>query len=123
MTKFELQVDVQPVFKKKRNLPFVSLEQINEKLDRSVKTKVQSKLEYNERTAPTVYVKKKPQEKHVCADFSSWLNSGLKDSHCSLPSPEDIFAKLSGGKFFLKINLATHICKFRPKRRVWSYCV
>ena len=31
--KFEFQDDVQPVFKKKRNVPFTLLEQINEELD------------------------------------------------------------------------------------------
>ena len=45
MAKFELQDNVQPVFKKKRNGPFASLKQINEDLDRLVKTGVLSKLE------------------------------------------------------------------------------
>ena len=44
MAKFELQDDVQPVFNKKRNVPFASLEKINEELDRLVKTEVLSKL-------------------------------------------------------------------------------
>ena len=65
--KFE---QVQPAFKKKRNVPFVSLEQINEELDRLIKTGVLSRLEYSEWAAPTVYVKKKSKEIRVCADFS-----------------------------------------------------
>ena len=32
MAKFELQDDIQPVFKKKRNVPFTPLEQINKEL-------------------------------------------------------------------------------------------
>ena len=59
MVKSELQDDVQPVFKKKRHLHFVSLEQINEELDRLVKkTWVLSKLEYSEGVAPTIYEKR-----------------------------------------------------------------
>ena len=42
MAKFELQDDVQPVLKKKRNVPFASLEQINEELDKL------EKLEFNQ---------------------------------------------------------------------------
>ena len=53
MSKFELQDDVQPVFKKKRNVPFASLEQINEEFVRLVNTGVLSKLEYSEWAAPT----------------------------------------------------------------------
>ena len=48
MAKFELQDDVQPLFKKKRNVSFASLEQINEELDRLIKTGVLSKLKYSE---------------------------------------------------------------------------
>ena len=36
MAKFELQVYVQPVFKKKQNVSIASLEQINEEFDRLV---------------------------------------------------------------------------------------
>ena len=36
MAKFELQDNIQSVFKKKRNVPFASLEQINEELDKPV---------------------------------------------------------------------------------------
>ena len=79
MAKYELQVNVQPVFKKKRNVPFISLEQINEELDRLVKTEVLSKLEYSEWAAPTVYLKKKSKEIRVCTDFSTRLNAALKD--------------------------------------------
>ena len=40
MAKFELQDNVQPMFKKKRNEPFASLERINEERDRQVKIEV-----------------------------------------------------------------------------------
>ena len=55
MTKFELEDDVQPVFKKKRIVSFASLEQINEEVDWLVKTGVLSKLEW---AAATVCIKK-----------------------------------------------------------------
>ena len=89
--------------KKKQNVPFALLEQINEELDRLVKTWVLSKLEL---AAPTVYVKMKSKEVRVCADFSTGLNAALKNCHCPLPSLEDIFTKLNGGKFFSKIDLS-----------------
>ena len=61
-------------------------------------------MEYSEWASPTVCVKKKSKEIHVCVDFSTWLNNALKDYHYPLPSPEEIFAKLSGGKIFSKTN-------------------
>lgn len=61
MAKVELQDNIQPVFKKKRNVTFAS-EQINEEFDRLVKTGVLSKVEYSKWTAPAVYVRKKSKD-------------------------------------------------------------
>ena len=50
--------------------------------------------------------KKKSQEIRVCADFSTGLNAALKDYHYLLPSPEEVFNKLNGGKVFSKIDFS-----------------
>ena len=65
-----------------------------------------SKAEFSEWAAPTVYIRKKSKEIRVCADFSTGWNAALKDYHYTLPSPEKVFNKLSGGKFFSKIDLS-----------------
>ena len=59
---------------------------------------------YSKRATPTVYVKKKSKEIRVCSDFSTGLNAALKDCRYHLSSPEDIFAKLNGEKFFSKTD-------------------
>ena len=53
-----------------------------------------------------VYVKKKDKKIRVCADFSTGLNNCLKDHTYPLPSPEDIFSKLNGGKVSSKIDMS-----------------
>ena len=40
----------------------------------------------------------------ICADYSTGLNDCLKTSNYSLPSPEEIFTKLNGGKIFSKLD-------------------
>ena len=87
-------------------MPFASSEQINEEHDRLVKTGVHSKLEYNEWAAPNGLCEKEIQRFFFCADFSTGLNTALKDFNYPLPCPKDIFAKLNGGKFFSKIDLS-----------------
>ena len=82
--------------KKKRNVPFAALEQINEELDRLEKAGILSKIVFSEQS-----VRKKSNQIRVCADFST-----LKDHHYPLPSPEEIFTKLNGGKIFSKIVLS-----------------
>ena len=65
-----------------------------------------SKVELSEWAAPTVYIRKKSKDIRVCADFSTGLNAALKDYHYPLPSPEEVFNKLNGGKVFSKIDLS-----------------
>ena len=48
----------------------------------------------------------KTKEIYVCANFSTRLNRALKSYHYSLPRPDEIFSKLSGGKIFSKIDLS-----------------
>ncbi len=45
-------------------------------------------------------MKKKEPKDQVHADFSTWLNDCLKYHTYPLPSLEDIFSKLNGGKVF-----------------------
>ena len=65
MAKFKLKDDIQPVFKKKRNVPLASLPQINEKLNRLERTGVLSKIVYSQWASPTIDMKKKSKEIQV----------------------------------------------------------
>ena len=104
--KFKLQDNVTPVFKKKRNVPFASMQKIDKELDRLVNTGILTTVDYSEWTAPTVYVKKKFKDIRVYADFLTGLNATLKDHHYPLPSPEEVFTQLNGGKIFSKRDLS-----------------
>ena len=85
----------QPVFKKKRNVPFAALEQINKELDRLEQAGNLSKTDFSEWAAPTVHVKRKSNQIRICADFSTGLNDALQDPYYPLPIPEEIFNKLN----------------------------
>ena len=61
-----------------------------------------SKVEFSEWAVPTVYIRKKSKEIRACAG----LNTALKDYHYPLPSPEEVFDKLNGGKVFSKTGLS-----------------
>ena len=104
--KFELKENTRPIFRKKRNVLFAATEEINKELNQLVNMGILSKVEFSEWAAPTVYIRKKSKEIRACADFSTGLNAALKDYHYPLPSPEEVFNKLNGGKVFLKIDLS-----------------
>ena len=101
--KFELKENTRPIFRKKRNILFAVTEEINKELDRLMNMGILSKVEFSEWAALTVYGGKKSK---AGADFSTGLNVALKDYHYPLPSPEEVFNKLNGGKVFSKIDLS-----------------
>ena len=104
--KFKLKDNVKLVFKPKRKVPFSSLETINKELRRLEENGVIKKVNYSEWASPTVYVKKKNNKIRVCVDFSTGLNECLRDHTYPLPTPEEIFSKLNGGKVFSKRDLS-----------------
>ena len=104
--KFEVKRDATPVFKPKRTVPFSSMDAIEKELERLQQLEVIEKVDHTDWASPTVYVKKKNDKIRVCADFSTGLNECLKDHNYPLPSAEDLFSKLNGGKVFSKIDLS-----------------
>ena len=75
-------------------MPFADTEKINKELDRFVNMGILSKVEFSERAAPTVYIRKNLRKSEYAQIFFTGLNATLKDYHYPLPSPEDVFNKL-----------------------------
>ena len=121
--KFKLQDNVTPVFKKKRNVPFASMQKNDEELDRLVNTGILTTVDYSECAAPTVYATKKSKDIRVCADFSTGLNAARKDHHYPLPSPKKVFTKLNGGKIFSKIDLSEVYLQIPVEEKAQNFCV
>ena len=101
--KIKLKKNAQQVFRKKRSIPFAT---IDKKLESLTQCGVLSKVDYSDWVVPVVYVKKNSGEIRVCADFSTGLNSSIEDQHYPLLSPEEIFTKLNGARYFSKIDLS-----------------
>eukprot|EP00106_Octopus_bimaculoides_P019064 XP_014786506.1 PREDICTED: uncharacterized protein K02A2.6-like [Octopus bimaculoides] len=88
-----------------KRLYFVVIEQVNKELERFESLGIIEKTDYSDWAAPTLYIKKKNNKLRVCADFSTGLNDCLISHNYPLPSPEEVFAKLNGEKFFSKFDL------------------
>ncbi|EFP09026.1 hypothetical protein CRE_22508 [Caenorhabditis remanei] len=101
-----LKPGAQPVFRKARPVPYAALPTITEELDRLIHADVITPIDHAQWAAPIVTVRKKNGSLRMCADFSTGLNDAIQDHQHPLPTAEDIFSNLNGGKYFSQIDLA-----------------
>lgn len=104
--KLYLKADAQPVFRPKRPVPFHAVELIDAELDRLQQLNIITPVDYADWAAPIVSVRKPGGKIRICADYSTGLNAVLESHHYPLPTPDDIFSKLSGSKIFSIIDLS-----------------
>ena len=56
--------------------------------------------------APTVIVPKKDGRFRICGDYKVTVNQALDVEEYLLPTPEELFSTLSGGRIFSKLDLS-----------------
>lgn len=101
-----LKPGTKPIFRKKRPVPFAAAHEIEKELKRLQLLEVLTPISYSQYAAPLVVVKKKDGRLRICADYSTGLNDALESNQYPLPTPEEIFAKLSRYTVFSNIDLS-----------------
>ena len=101
-----LSPDVKPIFRPKRPVPYAALPVVEAELGRLESEGIIQPVNYSAWAAPIVVVKKPNGKVRICADFSTGLNNALENHEYPLPVPEDLFAKLNGGRCFAKLDLS-----------------
>jgi hypothetical protein len=105
--KFALKLkDHEPIFYKARNLPLALREPVEKELERLVNEGTLRKVEHSEYGTPVVPVIKKCGSIRLCGDYKVTINPILKREPYPLPRIEELYATLSGGQIFSKIDLA-----------------
>ncbi|KAK6733039.1 hypothetical protein RB195_017044 [Necator americanus] len=98
--------DSKPVFLKYRPVPYIARLRISTEIDRLLSIHVLEPVDHSEWAAPIVVVQEKNGSIRLCADYSTGLNDALEQNHYPLPTPEDTFTKLNGGRYFSQLDLA-----------------
>ncbi|XP_055527451.1 uncharacterized protein K02A2.6-like [Wyeomyia smithii] len=104
--KLYLKANARPVFRPKRPVPFHAVSKVDEELARLQRLHIITPVDYSDWAAPIVSVRKPEGKIRVCADYSTGRNAVLEPHHYPLPSPDEIFSKLSGNKIFSIIDLS-----------------
>ncbi|XP_055632975.1 uncharacterized protein K02A2.6-like [Toxorhynchites rutilus septentrionalis] len=80
--------------------------QVEEELYRLERLDIISPVDFSDWAAPIIVVKKPGGKVRVCADYSTGLNAALETNNHPLPTPEEIFSKVSGSQVFSIIDLS-----------------
>ncbi len=106
----EADPEATPRFCKARQLPYAMRNIVEKELDRLVSEGTLEKVEYADWAAPIVAVLKKDKKAvRICGDFRMTVNPVSKLMRYPIPKIEDLFATLSKGKLFTKLDLAQQL--------------
>lgn len=98
--------DKTPVFVKARPLPLALRVPVERELERLQRDDVIYKVDRTDYGTPIVPIVKKNGDLRICGDYKVTINPLLKDFHYPLPRIDDIFATLSGGEQYSKLDLS-----------------
>lgn len=93
-------------FCKARQVPYALRGHVEAELNRLEKAGVIEKVEFAEWAAPIVPIVKLDGSVRICGDYKITVNRVAKVDNYPLPRIEDLFASLTGGKHFSKLDLA-----------------
>ena len=111
MNTFDATLHLQPgstlKFRKARNVPFALRPAVETELERLQQEGILTPVKHSEWAAPVVPVPKSDGRLRLCGDYKVTINPVMEIDKYPLPKPEDLFATLSGGKKFSKIDLTS----------------
>jgi hypothetical protein len=99
-----LKDDATPRFFKARPVPFALRSKVDAELDKLVSTGVFTKVETSEWASPIVVVPRSNGRVRITGDFKNTVNSQLHVTQYPLARTEDLFATISGGQKYSKLD-------------------
>ena len=106
MGSIKINENTKPKFFKARTVPYSIREAVGEELDRMESEGTLEQVVHSEWASPIVVVPKPDGRFRICGDFKVTLNPVMSVDQYPLPKPQDLYAKLSGGKKFTTLDLS-----------------
>ncbi|KFD64390.1 hypothetical protein M514_09069 [Trichuris suis] len=97
--------DVEPKFMKSRPVPLCPLAKVDPEIRRLVKDGVLEPVVDSKWATPLVCVLKRDGSVRVCADYRASVNPAISNNVYPLPTLDEAFAALAGGKCFTRLDL------------------
>ena len=110
-----------PQFLKPRTLRLALKAKVEKDLERLQKENVISPVQFSDWAAPVVPVIKGDGSVRICGDFKVTVNKNAKVEEYPLPLVDDLFASLSGGQCFTKLDLANAYLQLMVEEKSKEY--
>ena len=105
--KIYVNKDIKPIFCKARPVQYAIRQQVEAALDKLTNQHILEPVSFSEWATPIVPVLKADRTSiRICGDFKLTVNRVAKLDRYPIPKIDDLFAKLSGGILFSKIDLS-----------------
>ena len=98
--------DVKPQFYKPRDVPYALRSKVEEELERLEAAGIITPVSYSDWAAPIVPVLKSSGAIRICGDYKVTVNRAAKLDRYPIPNIDDLYAKLSGGQTYSKLDLS-----------------
>jgi len=102
----QVRLDAQPKFCKPRTVPYALRPAVEQELERLEASSIIQPVSHSDWAAPIVVVPKKDRRYRICGNYKVTVNQALEVEQYPLPKPEYLFATLSGGTKFSKLDLS-----------------
>ncbi|XP_054752475.2 uncharacterized protein K02A2.6-like [Lytechinus pictus] len=100
-----LKEGARPKFCKARNVPFALRPAVEEELKRMQEYDIIYPVDYSEWATPLVCIPKADGRVRLCGDYKVTVNQQIHCDQYAIPTTEQVFSNLVGGKKFSKIDL------------------
>jgi len=96
---------VSPRFFRPRTVPYAYRERVEAELQRLEKEGVIRPVQFSDWAAPIVPVLKSNGSIRICGDYKQTVNLAVKVDKYPIPHIDDLFAKITGGGYYTKLDL------------------
>ncbi|CAK1587556.1 unnamed protein product [Parnassius mnemosyne] len=94
-----------PKFVKARPVPFAIKQRVEMEIDRLEREGVLHPTTFSEWATPVVPIIKKSGEIRLCGDYRSTVNEATESDIYPMPTANEVFATIAGGRFFTTLDL------------------
>ena len=121
--KLHIKSDAKPKYCKARNVPFALTKAVEDEIDRLEKNGIIKSVSTSEWASPVVLVPKPDGTIRLCGDYKSTVNPVIENEVYPQPTPDEMFAKMQGGKKFSKIDLTQAYAQVELEEESKQYLV